>query len=324
LYALIKVRATVLRSLRLCLEGDGFEEVTASSIVNFAGSCENPYASFPIEVYGKTAYLTQSAQLQLEPIVLRLRQRVFTQATSFRAEDYQDPESPGRRLSEFTLLEAETPFLENTPDHALELLLSIIENVVKKAIEGVLRHSRESVALLGGDIEYLLSVLEQPFARITWDAARSLLGHDGSKLDFGIKEERRILAHFGNSPVFLVEHPSDIKFFNMKRTRDGLRCFSADLLLPPLGETVGAGLREQNVDNIVDSLLNSKLGAFLVERQSDPVAAFRPYLDVVREEAALPRGGFGLGFERFVAFLIGSNDILETVLDKTAARVFYR
>jgi aspartyl/asparaginyl-tRNA synthetase len=319
LAALIQLRSIVLRSLRRWLQENGFEEVTASSIVNFAGSCENPYASFPIDVYGQTAYLAQSAQLQLEPVVLRLKERVFTQATSFRAEDYDDPESPGRRLSEFTLIEAEAPFPTGNPDTALDDLLNIIESMVKRTIAYALDHSQEAIGLLGGNIDFLRKVTETQFSRITWSAARRLIDQEDSpRLDFGMVEERKILSQHGNFPVFITTHPSEIKFFNLKRSEDDKHCFSVDLLLPPLGETVGGGLREENAKKIKQSLIGSRVGKILAGRNEDSMEVFRQYIEVLKEEEELLRGGFGLGFERFVAFLIGTNDILETVLDKDA------
>ena len=89
--ALLDVRAAASWAIRQFFRREGFTEVTTATIVNIAGSCENPYASFPLEFYGGEAYLSQSAQLQLEPIVIRLKRRVFTSAMSFRAENFDDP-----------------------------------------------------------------------------------------------------------------------------------------------------------------------------------------------------------------------------------------
>jgi aspartyl/asparaginyl-tRNA synthetase len=40
---------------------------------------------------------------------------------------------------------------------------------------------------------------------------------------------------------------------------------------------------------------------------------FQEYLNLFKEEEPLLRGGFGIGFERFIGFLLNSNDILETI-----------
>src|SRR3989338_9213293 len=122
--ALIKVRETALDSIRDFLKRHGYKEVTTSSLVNIAGSCENPNASFTLNYYGREAHLSQSAQIQLEKLVIGLNRGVFTVNNSFREENYDDPEAEGRRLSEFTLVEPERPYNGLTPDKALD---SIIE-----------------------------------------------------------------------------------------------------------------------------------------------------------------------------------------------------
>ena len=69
--ALVTIRAAALKGIRDAIQSDGFTEVTTSSLVNIAGSCENPHASFTLNFYGREAHLSQSAQLQLEALVQR-------------------------------------------------------------------------------------------------------------------------------------------------------------------------------------------------------------------------------------------------------------
>lgn len=110
--ALTHLREVVLNGFRSEFKSNGnnYREVTTSSLVNIAGSCENPNASFTLNYYGREAHLSQSAQLQLEALVLRLGRGFYTVNSSFREEHYDDPEAKGRRLSEFTLIETESPF----------------------------------------------------------------------------------------------------------------------------------------------------------------------------------------------------------------------
>ncbi len=117
--ALLNVRSAALAALREALNKASYTEVSTSSLVNIAGSCENPYASFRLNYYGREAHLSQSAQLQLEALVIRLKRGVFTVNNSFREENYYDPETKGRRLSEFTLVESEKPYERLSPENAL-------------------------------------------------------------------------------------------------------------------------------------------------------------------------------------------------------------
>ena len=271
--ALTLVRANTLLAFREALRKRGFTEVTTASLVNIAGSCENPHASFTLNYYGKDAHLSQSAQLQLEALVMRLKQKFFTVNNSFREENYDDPDSKGRRLSEFTLIEPEKPFINQTPEKALSNIMKIEEEVVKEVVETLLLKNRQEIKLLGGDIGFLEKVLTAKFNVITYDEAIALINkaNKNDKLKFGddlaIKEERAILKHFHNTPTFVTHLPAEIKFFNMKRTPDGKRTHSVDLLLPSLGETTGGAVREEDGDVIAKQLKDSKIGKFLVSLQ---------------------------------------------------------
>jgi asparaginyl-tRNA synthetase len=312
--ALLDVRDAASWAIRLFLRGEGFTEVTTATIVNIAGSCENPYAFFPLEFYGGEAYLSQSAQLQLEPLVLRLNRRVFTSSMSFRAENYDDPESPGRRLSEFSLAEIEMPFEGLDPDQALNGLSDLIERFVKFVTKEVTSSQASALELLGANLDFLSKCVDEPFQRLTWDQAMGLLGGECREgADIGIREERAILRRLGNRPALVSRHPDAIKFFNIKRTADRTRCYSVDLLLQPMGEILGGAVREEMVDRLRQSLHCSKIAEFLTERGVDVDSPFQIYFDLLQSEPPLLRGGFGLGFERYISCLIGSSDILQAV-----------
>lgn len=314
---LLSVRSTALGAMRSFLIKEGFKEATTSSLVNIAGSCENPYASFTLDYYGREAHLSQSAQLQLEAIVIRLKQAVFTVNNSFREEDYADPESSGRRLSEFTLIEPERPYEIATPEQVLEHIITTKEQLVKSTIEQVLLDNEYELKLLGSHIEYLKMLLQKPFRKITYDDAISVLNSEGSTYrfgdDLGIKEERKILSHFDNIPTFVTHYPAHLKFFNVKRTSDGQRSYSVDLLTPRLGETAGGAVREEDGDKIKNQLLASRIAEYIRSRGGNTIDQFQEYLNLFEQEEPTIRAGFGLGFERFIGFILNSTDILETI-----------
>ena len=314
--ALLNVRGTALTALRTALMREDYTEVSTSSLVNIAGSCENPYASFRLNYYGREAHLSQSAQLQLEALVIRLKRGVFTVNNSFREENYDDPEAQGRRLSEFTLIEPEKPYEGLTPDQALSAVIDTEEKIIKFTIKQTLDNNEKDIALLGGKVDYLKSVLSKPFNRITYDKALELLNKDTGQYkfgdDFGVAEERKILGYFNDIPTFVTHYPAKIKFFNMKRTPDGDRVYSVDLLMPRLGETSGGAVREEDGKKIEQYLLESKIANYIKEHQGNPIESFREYFNLFEQEQPTIRGGFGIGFERLVGFLLNSNDIRET------------
>jgi len=248
--ALINVRSTALGGIRAELDTLGFTEVSTASLVNIAGSCENPNASFKLNYYGRDAHLSQSAQLQLEALVMRLKRGVYTVNNSFREENYDDPEMTGRRLSEFTLIEPEAPLPGLDPDAALSRVMDTEERVLKAATRKSLELRSDNIALLGGNLDYLASTVKKPYQRVTYDEALKILNEGRQTYSFGhdlgIREERQLLQYFEGTPTFVTHFPASIKFFNMKRTPDGERAYSADLLMPMLGETTGGAVREED------------------------------------------------------------------------------
>lgn len=316
--ALTNIRANALFSFREILIRQGYTEVTTASLVNIAGSCENPYASFTLNYYGREAHLSQSAQLQLEALVIRLKRGFFTVNNSFREENYDDPQSKDRRLSEFTLIEPEKPYSNQKPDKALTKIIKEEENIIKEVVRDLLLKNRNDISLLGGDTDYLQKLLKTKFNIITYKQALTILNmkfKDKYQFgdDLGIKEEQYLLNYFKNTPVFITYLPTKIKFFNMKRTEDKKETYSVDLLLPRLGETIGGAIREEDGEKIKDYLLNSNIAKYIEKEGGDPLEPFQEYFNLFKQEKPMLRGGFGIGFERFIGFLINSNDILNTI-----------
>ena len=316
--ALIHVRADALQGIETALTERDYTKVTTSSLLNIVGSCENPNASFTLNYYGREAHLSQSAQIQLEALTMRLREGVYTVNNSFREEDYVDPATAGRRLSEFTLVEPEKPYPDATAQEALDQIIDEQEHVIKFATNYVLTRNRDRIETLEGDVGYLERATENPFNRVTYDEALDILrsatdnsyefGHD-----LGIADEKVLLKHFDNIPTFVTDFPTSIKFFNMKRHDDGDRCYSVDLLMPRLGETTGGAVREEDGEVIKENLRDSKIGEFLKSKGKNPVEPFTEYFNVFDQENPMLRGGYGIGFERFAGFLLQSNDILNTI-----------
>jgi len=321
LASLTRVRAEALRAVRHFFEELGVMEVTSSTLTQMSGSCENPATMFSLPYYGRTAYLAQSAQLQLEVIVAALNEPVYTLTTSYRAEDYMLDEDSRRRLSEFTLIEVEAP------GWSLETLMRVQEELLAAVVRRTLAYARREIESLGGKPEEL-AALRPPFPRIEYaDAVRALI-QEGLKppaeasdgWDFGMREERVLIGLHGDTPAFLVHHPSGIKYFNMQR-RAGA-AMSVDLLTPPIGETSGGGERESDPDLTARQLHESRM-LEKIRLQGGSEDEFSWYLQLLRDPGLPPRAGFGLGFERMIAFLLGTDDIVSCLeFPSTDAHLF--
>jgi asparaginyl-tRNA synthetase len=312
LAALTRLRAVVLTAIRGFLDREvECIEVTTSTLTQMSGSCENPLTMFQLKYYDRSAFLAQSAQLQLEIIIGLLGRPAYTLASSFRGEDYTEDPTSKRRLTEFTLVEAEGPHW------TLETLRDVQERLLACVIDAVLDKAETDLIRLGGSVDRLRA-LRPPYSLITHaDACKALLAAgftapaDGpDEWDFTMREERELLAQAGGRPLFLISHPHRIKYFNM--VADGTRARSVDLLAPPLGEISGGGERESEPARVREHLLSSRM-LQRIRQIGGNESEFDWYLRFLEQPGLPARAGFGLGLERLVGFLIGSDDILACI-----------
>ena len=164
-------------------------------------------------------------------------------------------------------------------------------------------------------------------------ASRPQWGH-GLQLD----HERWIVANLGDGkPAFVTHYPKAVKPFYMlpssavdsqtpsevDPSRETVACF--DLLLPfGYCETVGGSLREHRLENLIQSmrekgLLKPKEGTnghngngYPFLHAGESLGNLKWYADL-RRFGSSPHGGYGLGFDRLVAYLTGVNNLREVV-----------
>lgn len=77
---------------------------------------------------------------------------------------------------------------------------------------------------------------------------------------------------------------------------------ATDLLFPGIGEIVGASEREDSYEILASRLVESGL----------KIEDYSWYLDL-RKYGSVPHGGFGIGFERFLMYLTGVENIRDTI-----------
>ena len=97
-----RTKARLLRAAEDTLDEHGFTQVFAPTLTQLSGACGEPGTLIPVDVHGTRAYLRQTSQLHLEPLMRDLG-KVYSIGRSFRAERHADD----RHLTEFTLIEAE-------------------------------------------------------------------------------------------------------------------------------------------------------------------------------------------------------------------------
>lgn len=273
--------------------------------------CEGAGETFQIaggeQFFGSTAHLSVSSQLHGE-IAANSAPRVYTFGPTFRAEKHNTV----RHLSEFWMLEPEVSFIDS-----LGQLMSCIEAIIIQTTDRLLQSASSELGVICGaqsntlEIQKRWAKITAPFTRMTYsEAISSLEGANvafTNKVSWGLplqlEHEKFLADNFVNGPVFITDYPAEIKAFYMKANPDQKTVACCDLLVPGLAELVGGSLREDN-----EGLLREKMAK--LEFNADNYAW---YLDL-RRYGGVPHGGFGLGFERYLQYITGIQNIRDVCL----------
>lgn len=253
----------------------------------------------PIEqsFFDNKAFLSVSGQLHLEAAVHGLS-KVYSFGPTFRAEN-----SKSRlHLSEFYMLETEIAFIDR-----IEHLLDNVEKLIKSVTNTILETLEDDVKICQTN-NLNVSWLNKAFEIITFDDANQIVtknldkftGRPNSNGGFSKEQELFLVNHFGNVPVFVINWPKKFKPFYMKESKsDNTKVLAFDLLVPNVGELVGGSLRENNIDKLRNSI-------------PDEIINLDWYLEL-RKFGSVPTGGYGLGFERYLMFLLGIENIKDVI-----------
>ncbi|MCX7940083.1 MAG: OB-fold nucleic acid binding domain-containing protein, partial [Thermoflexales bacterium] len=170
-WAVLRVRATVMRAIRAWLDSHGFLEVTTPVLTPSAA--EGTTTLFEVDYFGEKAYLAQTGQLYNEAAIFSFG-RVYCFGPTFRAEKSKTR----RHLTEFWMVEPEIAFCD------LDQLLEIEEQFVTDIVHTALRENANELKLLGRDTRKLERV-QPPFPRITYDEAIARLKDVQARLQRG-------------------------------------------------------------------------------------------------------------------------------------------
>jgi len=292
--SILRIRAEAIRAAREFMDGQGYT-LTDTPIFTPA-ACEGTTTLFEVQyVDEEKAYLTQSGQLYLEAIAAALG-KVYTFGPTFRAEKSKTR----RHLTEFWMLEPEAAYAH------LEDMMALGEGLISHVVQSVAGKRRRELETLGRDVAKLEAV-RPPFPRLTYDEAVEILQKHGNPAkwgdDFGGDEET-ILSNQFDRPVMIHRYPASIKAFYMEPdpTRPELALGFDVLASEGYGEIIGGGERISSYDLLVQRLRENNL----------PEEAFQWYLDL-RRYGSVPHAGFGLGLERTVAWICGTEHIREVI-----------
>ncbi|EOO02284.1 putative asparaginyl-trna synthetase protein [Phaeoacremonium minimum UCRPA7] len=293
--SVMKIRSEVDFAFRYLYKQLKIRQVSPPALVQT--QVEGGSTLFKFNYYGEDAYLTQSSQLYLETVLPSLGD-VYCIEKSFRAEK----SLTRRHLSEYTHIEAELDFI------SFEDLLQHLEDVICSVVDMVL-DDKEIAAYIKA-LNPTFEKPSRPFMRmkytdaIDWLNAQDppILNEEGNPHVFGddiAEAAERKMTDTINKPIFLTHFPVEIKAFYMKKDPNDLRVTeSVDCLMPGVGEIVGGSMRMEGYDELMEAF----------HKQGIDPAPYYWYLDQ-RKYGTSPHGGYGLGLERFLAWLANQHTV---------------
>ncbi len=293
--AILKVRSEVESAIHDFHLERGF--VRVDSPILTPTSSEGTSTLFELQyTEEEKAYLSQSGQLYVEPAAAALG-KVYCFGPTFRAEKSKTR----RHLREFWMVEPEVAFLE------IDGLMDLAEEFLKSLTARVLDRRKEELKRLERDTAKLEATVAKPFPRIAYRDAIGILKAKGFPVSFGDDlggDEETALTEGYDTPVMVTRYPASIKAFYMQPDPDDPEVVSClDVLAPEgYGELIGGSQRIHDHDLLLKRIHDHGL----------PVEPLQWYLDI-RKYGSFPHSGFGMGLERFTAWMCGVPHLRECI-----------
>ena len=296
-WAIMRVRDELLRAVHDFFAERGFVRFDAPFFMPTA--VEGTTNLFEIDLFDEDkAYLSQSGQLYAEAGALALG-KVYTFGPTFRAEKSKTR----KHLLEFWMIEPEVAFLDHEGN--MQLQEAFVSYLVGRALE----NRKQELEILERDTSKLVPAAQGDYPRMSYDKALEFLAQKDSSLaldwgeDFGAPHETALGDAF-DRPLFIDGWPTEIKAFYMQPVDDDpTRVKASDLIGPEgYGELIGGSQRIHDYDLLKERIAHHNL----------PEEAFGWYLDL-RKYGSVPHSGFGLGFERTLAWIVGASHLREVI-----------
>ncbi len=253
---------------------DGLGFTEISTPKIVASATESGANVFRLDYFGRPAFLAQSPQFYKQALV-GVFERVYETGKVWRAE----PHETGRHLAEYTSLDAELGFIGDHFD---------VMAIVREAVAGMVESVRQRVPDAAGLPEVPAEIPWLHFAETGVD-----------DVDLAPADERRLCEEHGEW-LFVTGFPlAKRPFYTHPEPGRPEYSNSFDLLFRGI-EIVTGGQRLHRYEDYV-----AALGG-----ETEP---YEGYLQAFKYGMP-PHGGFALGLERFVARLVGAQNIRETTL----------
>ncbi|MBM3896771.1 MAG: aspartate--tRNA(Asn) ligase [Thaumarchaeota archaeon] len=277
-------RNQVLKSIRDYFYENSFVEINTPKMI--ATATEGGAALFPIFYYNKEAFLAQSPQLYKEQLTMSF-EKVFEIAPIFRAE----PSRTNRHLSEAISIDMEEAYV-NYND-----IMSRIEQIIKKSITTVQEFAKSTK-----NTEFMIPEIPDKIPQYSYSELVKKMQSVGAKTEWGDDLYPSNLKKIGlKGFYFIKDWPLAPKPFYVKASSaDPKISESFDLMFDDL-ELSSGSTRIEKRQELEERMKNKGM-------KTD---AFEYHLSVF-EYGVPPHAGCGIGLERLLMALTGTENIRDT------------
>ncbi|MBK7742657.1 MAG: asparagine--tRNA ligase [Betaproteobacteria bacterium] len=287
-------------------DAEGAGELFRVSTLDLANLPRTPDGriDYAQDFFGRETFLTVSGQLNVETYCMALS-KVYTFGPTFRAEN----SNTSRHLAEFWMVEPEIAFADLAAD------ADLAEAMLKHVFRTVLAERPDDMAFFEERIEKgllakLQGIVDSEFVRMDYTEAIRVLQGAKRKFDYPVswgmdlqsEHERYLAETHAARPVVLMNYPKEIKAFYMRLNDDRKTVAAMDVLAPGIGEIIGGSQREERLD-----VLDARMAGAGLDREH-----YGWYRDL-RRYGTVPHAGFGLGFERTVAYVTGLANVRDVI-----------
>jgi asparaginyl-tRNA synthetase len=197
----------------------------------------------------------------------------------------------------------------------LDDVASLAENLLKFVFKAVLEERADDMKFFAERVDKeAISRLERfvssDFAQVDYTDAITILENCGQTfenpvswgIDLSSEHERYLAEKHFQAPVVVKNYPKDIKAFYMRMNSDGKTVAAMDVLAPGIGEIIGGSQREERLEQ-----LDIRLEEMGLSKED-----YWWYRDL-RRYGTIPHSGFGLGFERLIAYVTGVQNVRDVI-----------
>ena len=277
-------RSLTLKAIRDYLARQDFIEINTPKMI--ATATEGGAALFPIFYYNKEAFLAQSPQLYKEQLTMSF-EKVFEIAPIFRAE----PSRTNRHLSEAISIDFEEAYVDYND------VMDRIEEIIKASVNTVSEFAKNNQ-----NIEFTIPEIPDKIPRYSYTDLVEKMKDEGAKTKWGDDLYPKNLQKIGLSGFYFIKDwPTGPKPFYVKVSKDDPKISeSFDLMWGDL-ELSSGSTRIEKKSELEDRMKNKGM----------KVDSFGYHLNVF-DYGVPPHAGCGIGLERLMMALTGTENIRDT------------